>query len=61
LARGRAAFLERSAAVTPEPARRAERNMARAQAKAPEGAVDAAWGLLPQRKRDRSMISTGGQ
>jgi len=41
-----AAFLERSAALTPEPGRRAERRLAAAQAKAQSGAVDAALGLL---------------
>jgi DNA-binding CsgD family transcriptional regulator len=41
-----AAFLERSAVLTPDPARRAERAMAAAQAKYQAGAFDAALGLL---------------
>jgi DNA-binding CsgD family transcriptional regulator/tetratricopeptide (TPR) repeat protein len=41
-----AAFLERSAALTLEPRRRAERALAAAQAKAQAGAPDAALGLL---------------
>jgi hypothetical protein len=41
-----AAFLERSAALTPEPVRRAERVLAAAQAKYQAGAFDAALGLL---------------
>jgi DNA-binding CsgD family transcriptional regulator len=41
-----AAFLERSAALTPEPARRAERALAAAQARAQAGAFDAALQLL---------------
>jgi DNA-binding CsgD family transcriptional regulator/tetratricopeptide (TPR) repeat protein len=41
-----AAFLERSAALTPDPARRAARALAAAQAKAQSGAPDAALGLL---------------
>ena len=41
-----AAFLERSAALTPGPARRAERALAAAQAKYQAGAFDAALGLL---------------
>ena len=41
-----AAFLERSAALTPGPARRAERALAAAQAKSQAGAFDAALGLL---------------
>src|SRR5215475_9253533 len=49
-ARGRlaaaAAFLERSAVLTPDPGRRAERALAAAQAKYQAGAFDAALGLL---------------
>jgi DNA-binding CsgD family transcriptional regulator len=41
-----AAFLERSAALTPGPARRAQRALAAAQAKHRAGAPDAALGLL---------------
>jgi DNA-binding CsgD family transcriptional regulator len=41
-----AAFLERSAALTPEPRRRAERALAAAQVKAQAGAFDAALRLL---------------
>jgi DNA-binding CsgD family transcriptional regulator len=41
-----AAFLERAAALTPEPSRRAERALAAAQAKHQAGAPDAALGLL---------------
>jgi len=41
-----AAFLERSAALTPAPARRAERALAAARAKYQAGAFDAALGLL---------------
>ena len=41
-----AAFLERSAELTPEPGRRAERTLAAAQAKHLAGAFDAALGLL---------------
>ena len=41
-----AAFLERSAALTLDPARRAERALAAAQAKYQAGAFDAALGLL---------------
>ncbi len=41
-----AAFMERSAALTLEPARRAERALAAAQAKYQAGAFDAALGLL---------------
>jgi DNA-binding CsgD family transcriptional regulator len=41
-----AAFLERSSALTPEPARRSERALAAAQAKYQAGAFDAALGLL---------------
>ena len=41
-----AAFLERSAMLTPDPGRRAERSMAAAQAKYQAGAFDAALGLL---------------
>src|SRR5215472_12698849 len=41
-----AAFLERSAVLTPDPARRAERALAAAQAKYRAGAFDAALGLL---------------
>ncbi|MCW2910085.1 MAG: ATP-dependent transcriptional regulator, MalT-like, LuxR family, partial [Actinomycetia bacterium] len=41
-----AAFLERSAALTPDPGRRAERALAAAQAKYQAGAFDAALGLL---------------
>jgi DNA-binding CsgD family transcriptional regulator len=41
-----AAFLERSAALTPGPARRAERALAAAQAKYQAGGFDAALGLL---------------
>jgi hypothetical protein len=41
-----AAFLERSAVLTPGPARRAERALAAAQAKYQAGAFDAALGLL---------------
>jgi DNA-binding CsgD family transcriptional regulator len=42
-----AAFLERSAALTPGPARRAERALAAAQATYQAGALDAALTLLP--------------
>ena len=41
-----AAFLERSAGLTPDPARRAQRALAAAQAKHQAGALDAALGLL---------------
>ena len=41
-----AAFLERAAALTPEPSRRAGRALAAAQAKQQAGAFDAALGLL---------------
>jgi hypothetical protein len=41
-----AAFLERSAALTPGPARRADRALAAAQAKYQAGAFDSALGLL---------------
>jgi DNA-binding CsgD family transcriptional regulator len=41
-----AAFLERAAALTPEPSRRAERALAAAQAKQQAGAFEAALGLL---------------
>ena len=41
-----AAFLERAAALTPEPSRRAERALTAAQAKQQAGAFDAALGLL---------------
>jgi DNA-binding CsgD family transcriptional regulator len=41
-----AAFLERSATLTPEPARRARRLLAAARAKRDAGALDAALGLL---------------
>ena len=41
-----AAFLERSAMLTPEPARRAQRLLAAATAKRDAGALDAALGLL---------------
>jgi hypothetical protein len=41
-----AAFLERAAAVTPDPSRRAERALAAAQAKHQAGAPDAALALL---------------
>jgi DNA-binding CsgD family transcriptional regulator len=41
-----AAFLERSAGLTPGPARRAQRALAAAQAKHQAGALDAALGLL---------------
>ncbi len=41
-----AAFLERSAALTPDPGRRAQRSLAAAQAKFQAGAFDAALGLL---------------
>jgi DNA-binding CsgD family transcriptional regulator len=41
-----AAFLERSALLTPEPARRAQRLLAAARAKRDAGALDAALGLL---------------
>ena len=41
-----AAFLERSAALTVDPARRAQRALAAAQAKLQAGALDAALGLL---------------
>jgi DNA-binding CsgD family transcriptional regulator len=41
-----AAFLERSAMLTPEPARRAQRLLAAARAKRDAGALDAALGLL---------------
>jgi DNA-binding CsgD family transcriptional regulator len=41
-----AAFLERSAALTPDPARRAERSLAAAQATYQAGAFDAALALL---------------
>jgi DNA-binding CsgD family transcriptional regulator len=41
-----AAFLERAATLTPEPARRAQRLLAAARAKSDAGALDAALGLL---------------
>ena len=41
-----AAFLERTALLTPDPARRAQRMLAAAQAKRDAGALDAAQGLL---------------
>jgi DNA-binding CsgD family transcriptional regulator len=41
-----AAFLERAAMLTPDPARRAERLLAAARAKSDAGALDAALGLL---------------
>ena len=41
-----AAFLERAAALTPEPARRAQRLLAAAGAKRDAGALEAALGLL---------------
>src|SRR5262249_56502439 len=41
-----AAFLQRAAALTPEPARRAQRLLAAARAKRNAGAMDAALGLL---------------
>ncbi|HEV8648693.1 MAG TPA: AAA family ATPase [Actinomycetes bacterium] len=41
-----AAFLERAAMLTPEPARRARRGLAAARAKRDAGALDAALGLL---------------
>jgi DNA-binding CsgD family transcriptional regulator len=41
-----AAFLERAAVLTPEPARRAQRLLAAARAKRDAGALDAALGLL---------------
>ena len=41
-----AAFLERAAMLTPEPARRAQRLLAAARAKRDAGALDAALGLL---------------
>jgi len=41
-----AAFLERAAMLTPEPARRARRLLAAARAKRDAGALDAALGLL---------------
>jgi DNA-binding CsgD family transcriptional regulator len=41
-----AAFLERAAALTPDPGRRADRTLAAAQAKAQAGLPDAALGLL---------------
>jgi DNA-binding CsgD family transcriptional regulator len=41
-----AAFLERAATLTPEPARRAQRLLAAARAKRDAGALDAALGLL---------------
>ena len=41
-----AAFLERAAMLTPEPARRARRQLAGARAKSDAGALDAALGLL---------------
>jgi len=41
-----AAFLERAAALTPEPARRAQRLLAAARAKRDAGAMNAALGLL---------------
>ncbi|MDX6647095.1 MAG: hypothetical protein QOK40_2822 [Miltoncostaeaceae bacterium] len=41
-----AAFLERAAMLTPEPARRAQRGLAAARAKRDAGALDAALGLL---------------
>src|SRR5580700_10476932 len=41
-----AAFLERAAALTPDPARRADRALAAAQATSQAGAFDAALGLL---------------
>ncbi|WP_328475395.1 AAA family ATPase [Actinoplanes sp. NBC_00393] len=43
-----AAFLQRSVALTPEPARRAERALAGAQASLHAGAFDAALGLLAE-------------
>jgi hypothetical protein len=41
-----AAFLERAVALTPDPARRADRTLATAEAKLQVGALDAALGLL---------------
>src|SRR6185436_8606163 len=41
-----AAFLDRAATLTPEPARRAQRLLAAARAKRDAGALDAALGLL---------------
>src|SRR5207245_10518649 len=41
-----AAFLERAATLTPEPARRAQRLLAAARTKSDAGALDAALGLL---------------
>ena len=46
-----AAFLERSAALTPEPSRRAQRALAAAQAKFEAGAIDDAGTLLGHRRR----------
>ena len=49
-----AAFLETAAALTPEPARRARRSLAAAQAKATAGAFGAAFASSPTPRRDRS-------
>ena len=48
-----AAFLESAAVLTPEPARRARRALAAAQAKHQAGAFDAALDWSPSQSRDR--------
>ena len=48
-----AAFLQRSAVLTPDPARRAVRALAAAQAKHQAGATDAALDCWPRRRPGR--------